>query len=191
MIDRNNKKRFVFLSLKNRKGNIDRRRNMTKKWDGAEFFRLMAANEQAVGDWYRTLANDAKFGGKFFEKMAKDEDRHYQIYTALLKKYEGTQALTVEVSEDHEAYLNALMKDHIESDADNLKAKAAKASTKDDIYAIAEQVERDSVLFVEELIELYPDLKEEDFKVVLQEEKNHLAMVLTRRMDSQLNTLRL
>ena len=163
---------------------------MTKKWDGAEFFRLMAANEQAVGDWYRTLANDAKFGGKFFEKW-----RRMKIVTIrsirLFEKYEGTQALTVEVSEDHEAYLNALMKDHIESDADNLKEKAAKASTKDDIYAIAEQVERDSVLFVEELIELYPDLKEEDFKVVLQEEKNHLAMVLTRRMDSQLNTLRL
>ena len=61
---------------------------MTKKWDGAEFFSLMAANEQAVGDWYRTLANDANFGGKFFEKMAKDEDRNYQIYTALLKNYE-------------------------------------------------------------------------------------------------------
>ncbi|HQP47022.1 MAG TPA: hypothetical protein PKV59_09485, partial [Flexilinea sp.] len=63
--------------------------------------------------------------------------------------------------------------------------------SKEDIFDIAERIERDSVLFTQEMIDLFPDLDPADFKVVLQEEKKHLAMVLDKRMDSQLKSLRL
>lgn len=164
---------------------------MDKQWNGAAFFKMMAANEKAVAALYRQIADNAKFGGKFFENLAKDEDRHYDIYTALLRKFEGSKELTVEVSEEKEQYLNLLIENNMLKDAEKILKKAAKVTNKDEIYDLAERAERDSVLFVEELINLFPNLQPEDFRVVLQEEKNHLRQVLSQRMESQLRTLRL
>ncbi len=164
---------------------------MAKQWDGSEFFRMMADNEKAVAAMYRQLADDAKFGGKFFENLAKDEDRHFNIYTALLKKFEGSKGLTVEVADDREEYLDLLIKNNALRDTDKLLAKVAKITDKDEIFALAEGAERDAVLFVEELIDLFPMLQPEDFKIVLTEEKNHLRQVMTHRMESKLTSLRL
>ncbi len=164
---------------------------MSKEWDGEEFFKMMADNEKAVGAMYRRLAEDAKIGGKFFEKLASDEDRHYLIYTGLLKKFAGSKGLTVNVSDDHEQYLNLLVKNNMLRDPDKLVEKAANLKSKDEVFDLAERAERDAVLFVEELIRLYPGLQPEEFQAVLKEEKNHLFQVMSRRMESQMNTLRL
>ncbi len=164
---------------------------MGKQWDGVEFFKMMAANEKAVGALYRQLAGDAKFGGKFFENLAKDEDRHFTIYTALLKDAASSRNLMVEVTDDREQYLKLLIKNNMLQDADKLMEKVAKTTNKDEIYDVAERSERDSVLFVQELIDLYPELKPEDFRVVLREEKDHLRQVMNQRMESKMETLRL
>lgn len=164
---------------------------MGKRYDGTEFFEMMAANEKAVGALYRQFASDAKLGAKFFESLAKDEDRHYTIYTTLLTKYAESKGLTVEVTDDQADYLKLLIENNMLKDADQLRAKAAKFSEKEQVYDLAERSERDSVLFVQELIEMYPMLQAEDFKAILKEEKEHLRQVLSRRMESKLKTLRL
>lgn len=164
---------------------------MGKKYDGTEFFKMMADNEKAVGALYRQLAGDAKFGGKFFERLAKDEDRHYHLYTALLDKFAQGQGPAAEVSDAEGQYLDLLIKNNSLRDADELLQRVAKITDKDEIYEIAERAERDAVLFVTELIGLYPDLQPKEFQVVLQEEKDHLKQVLSRRMESKLTSLRL
>jgi hypothetical protein len=164
---------------------------MAKLWDGAEFFRMMVANEKAVGDWYRRLAEDAAIGGKFFENMAKDEDRYMKIYSALLERYEASGKFKVEVSDDHQEYLNVLLKDIVEHDNAKMLAKISKVKTKDDVFELAESLERDSVMMVNEIMDLYPDIAPDDMKIVLNEEKKHLQMVLTSRMQSQLTNLKM
>lgn len=164
---------------------------MGKQYDGTEFFEMMAANEKAVGALYRQFASDSKLGAKFFESLAKDEDRHYSIYTALLKKFADTKGLTVDVADDQEEYLKLLIGNNMLKDADKLREQAAKYTNKDQIYDLAERSERDSVLFVQELTALYPMLQPEDFSVILKEEKDHLRQVMSRRMESKLKTLRL
>jgi len=164
---------------------------MSQEWNGAEFMKMMVANEKAVSALYRQLEGDVKFGGQFFENLAKDEDRHFTIYTGILDKMAGGKDLTVEVPEEHAKYLDLLIENNMLKDADKLMEDAAKAFNKDEIYDIAERSERDSVLFVQELIDLYPKLQPEEFRVVLKEEKDHLRQVMDRRMESQLTTLRL
>ncbi len=164
---------------------------MSKQLDATEFFKMMAANEKAVAAFYRQVAGDAKAGAAFFEKLAKDEDRHFDIYTALLKKNEGTKGLSVEVSEDQAEYIKLLVENNMLKDADKLLQKAAKTTDRDEIFDLAERAERDSVLYVEELITLFPNMQTEDFKVVLKEEKDHLAQVLNRRMENKMTSLRL
>lgn len=164
---------------------------MGKEWDGTEFFKMMAANEKAVGALYRQLAGDARFGEKFFLNLARDEDRHFTLYTGFLKKFAGGKDLTVEVSEEDQKYLKLLIENNMLKDVNKLLEKAAKTTNKDEIYDLAERSERDSVLFVEELIGLFPQLQPEDFRLILKEEKDHLMQVMSRRMESQLSTLRL
>lgn len=164
---------------------------MSKQWDGTEFFKMMADNEKAVGTLYRQLAGDAKLGGQFFANLAKDEDRHYDIYTGLLHKYADSKGLTVELDDDRSEYMDLLIKNNALRDPDKLLALVAKLTTKDEVYDVAERAERDAVLFVEELIGLFPNLQPEDFRIVLKEEKDHLAKVIKHRMESQLTTLRL
>lgn len=164
---------------------------MGKQFNGVEFFKMMAANEKAVAALYRQFAGNAKLGGQFFEKLAKDEDRHYDIYTTLLNKHTNDKGLSVEVSEEEEKYLNLLIENNMLKNADEMLAKAAKMTEKDEFFDLAERAERDSVMFVEELIGLFPNLQPEDFRTVLKEEKDHLAQVLNRRMESKLTSLRL
>ncbi len=164
---------------------------MGKKYDGIEFFKMMAANEKAVAALYRQVAGNATLGGKFFESLAKDEDRHFDIYTALLKKHAASKDLTIDVTDEQEKYLTLLIENNMLKDPDQILKKAAKATDKDEIYDLAERAERDSVLFVEELISLYPTLQPADFKTVLKEEKDHLTQVLSRRMENKLTSIRL
>lgn len=164
---------------------------MNKLWDGAEFFRMMVANEKAVGDWYRKLAEDTRIGGKFFENMAQDEDRHGKIFAKLLERFQVSDRLKVEVDPEHQEYLDTLMKDVIENDNRRMVEKIAKIQTKDDVFALAESIERDSVMLVEEIRDLYPDVAAEEIAIVLKEEKKHLHMVMTRRMQSQMSNLKL
>jgi rubrerythrin len=164
---------------------------MSKKFDGTEFLKMMVANEKAVGALYRQIAGDTKLGAKFFESLAKDEDRHFEIYTALLKKHSGGNDLVVEVPDEQDKYLKLLVENNMLKDADKILHKAAKVTDKDEIYDLAERSERDSVLFVEELISLFPKLQPDDFKTVLKEEKDHLSQVLSRRSESKLTSLRL
>ncbi len=44
---------------------------MKKLWDGAEFFRMMIANERATSDFYRILAEDSTVGNEFLHKWRK------------------------------------------------------------------------------------------------------------------------
>jgi rubrerythrin len=164
---------------------------MGKPYDGTNFFTMMAANEKAVAALYRQFAGQVKTGGQFFEGLARDEDRHHTIYSALLTQYSGRKEMIAEVSEEQEEYLNLLIENNMLKDADKLLAKAATITDKDEFYELAERSERDSVLFVEELIDLFPQLQPKDFSVVLKEEKDHLRQVLSRRMESKMKTLRL
>ncbi|GAP21812.1 hypothetical protein [Leptolinea tardivitalis] len=164
---------------------------MRKHWDGADLIKMMISNEKAVASLYRRLAADSKIGGKFLEHLALDEDRHHDMYSQLLKKLEGTPELTVEISEEHEQYLKLLIERNMLKDTVHLMDEAKKITNKDDLFDLAERIERDSVLFVQELISLYPKLQPDEFKAVLREEKDHLRQVLNHRMESQLATLRL
>jgi hypothetical protein len=163
---------------------------MKKHWDGADLFKMMISNEGTVAALYRKLAADVKIGEKFLEHLAADEDRHQKMYQALLTKLQGSHDLTVEITEEHEQYLKLLIERNMLKDTVKLMEEAERLTSKDELYDLAERIERDSVLFVQELINLYPKLHAE-FRVALAEEKDHLRQVMAQRMESQLVTLRL
>lgn len=163
---------------------------MLRKWDGADLIKMMMSNEEAVASLYRQLAGNVHIGGKFLEYLAKDEDRHHEMYKDLLNRLQGTAALNVDITEEHEQYLKLLIERNMLNDTVKLMDEAENITAKDDLFDLAERIERDSILFVEELLNLYPKLSDV-LDPIINEERDHLSQILTQRMESQLVTLRL
>ena len=45
---------------------------------------------------------------------------------------------------------------------------------------LAEKMEKDGILFVHQLMSMYPDLADKELKIILREEKKHLQLVRDR-----------
>lgn len=157
---------------------------MTVQWDGEKLLKTIILNEQRVAEFYRNIAAKADKGELFFEKLAQDEERHEQIYTALVKQMEGKTVLNLEQEEAE--YMDLLLQFNITDSFDEILADSGKLLGRNQIYDLAERVERDAVFFVTELIRLYPDLAPEQMEIILREEKKHLAMILERQRDFNL-----
>jgi rubrerythrin len=128
---------------------------MSVKWDGAKLLKTIAENEAGATKFYRAIASEARFGEKFFENLAKDEERHEKIYNALLDKH--STSIDVEIDENEAEYMDLLIENNLVFD-DKLIEKAKKLFTKDQIFDLAEKAERDTVMYVIELQKLFPNL---------------------------------
>jgi len=58
-----------------------------------------------------------------------------------------------------------------------------------DALDLAEKMEKDGILFVYQMMQLYPDIAEKEMKAILREEKNHLQMVRDRKQFGPLRLL--
>ena len=155
---------------------------MTVKWNGTNLLKTIAENEAGATKLYRAIASEARIGEQFFEKLAQDEERHEKIYNALLAKF--SKNIDLELEKGDAEYIDLLVENNMLFD-EELIEKAKKLFTKDQIFDLAEKAERDAVLFVTELQNLYPDLAKDEIAIILKEEKGHLKKVLERRKESQ------
>lgn len=155
---------------------------MSVKWSGVNLLKAITENEAGATKFYREIAKEARIGEQFFEQLAQDEERHEKIYGALLKRYEKN--IEVELEESDAEYLDLLIESNSPFD-DDLIEEAKKMWDKRQIFEIAEQAERDAILFVSELIRLYPDMANQETAIILKEEKAHLKKVLERKRESQ------
>lgn len=155
---------------------------MTVKWNGVNLLKTIAENEKSATELYRAIANESRIGEKFFGQLADDEERHEQIYNALLKKFEKN--IEIEIEENEAEYVDLLIESNSLFD-EELIEQAKNIFTKSQIFDIAEKAERDAVLFVTELQRLYPDMAAEEISIILNEEKRHLKKVLERKRENQ------
>jgi rubrerythrin len=155
---------------------------MFVKWNGTKLLKTIAENEASAVKLYRAIAAEARIGEQFFEKLAKDEERHEKIYNALLVKFEKNAE--VDLDEEDAQYMDLLVANNVLFDEKLIK-EAKNIFTKSQIFELAEQSERDAVIFVTELQRLYPDLAKDEMAIILKEEKSHLKMILQRKTESQ------
>lgn len=155
---------------------------MSVKWNGTNLLKTIAENEKSATNLYRALASETRIGEVFFEQLANDEERHEQIYNALLKRFEKN--IEIEIEEGEAEFADLLIESNTLFD-EELVYKARKVFTKSQIFDLAEKAERDAILFVSELQKLYPDMATEEIAIILNEEKKHLKKVLERKKESQ------
>lgn len=157
---------------------------MSVTLDGKKFLELIAGNEHKVATLYRQIGNEAGIGKEFFEKMAKDEDKHEIIYRGLIERY--TKELALETDADRVQYVNLLIENDLLADVDSLLENAKKVNFKSQIFDICERIERDSVIYVSEFMDLYPEIAPAEMRVILGEERKHLMMILEKKADRAL-----
>lgn len=149
--------------------------------DGKKLIELFAGNERKVAELYRKIGDEAGVGKEFFEIMAKDEEKHAVIYNGILEKF--SNELSVAPDAERSEFVDLLIQNDMLSDVDDLLANARKVNFKSQIFDICERVERDTVMYVNEFIDLYPDIASDQMKVILKEEKKHLQKILTKKAD--------
>ncbi len=151
-----------------------------KNYNGKELLSLLVESEKKVAELYHDLSgkmSDPK-AKAVFEKLAKDEERHEEIYIALMNKFEGD--LSVEVDDEAHEFLESLVKfSYFRNDA------VKKRFVKEDALVVAEKIERDTLILVQELRSLYPNIAPDEIDVVMKEEKKHLNFVL-RTLENQM-----
>lgn len=121
-----------------------------------------------------------RFDGKrLFKTLVLNEAKVAEFYKTLASEMkEGT----LELDEEDAEYMNALIQNNMFEDAEDTVAKVRGKYAKDDALTIAEKIERDGLIFVSELMRLYPDVAPDEIKIVLTEERKHLKSVLQARM---------
>lgn len=156
---------------------------MSQRVDGKAILELLAKNEQEVAKVYRYLAEDAKFGDMFFEIMAKDEDRHHDVYLNLAKQADGGWV----VEKDDYDYFRLRLERSLLAKPEELVEKAKKIRDKMDVFELAERIERETVEIVRELQDIVPRFAPKELKLIEQQEKAHLKKVTERIRDNMLN----
>lgn len=154
---------------------------MSINLDGTRLIELFAGNERKVADLYRKIGEEAGIGKEFFELMAQDEDKHAVIYNGILEQF--STELAVAPSTERAEFVDLLVQNDMLADVDGLLENARKVNFKSQIFDICERVERDTVMYVNEFIELYPDVAPDQMKIILGEEKKHLQKILMKKAD--------
>lgn len=157
---------------------------MNKNYDAKRLIKTIVINEQKTAELYTTLKSQMKDekAKALFQKLSDDELRHEKIYSKLLEHLPNEGI--VSISEDDALYTDALIEANVFTND-----KVKKRFSKDDALMLAEKVERDGIMFIDQLISLYPDLAETELNIILKEEKSHLKFVLDKQYTSTVGLL--
>lgn len=152
-------------------------------YDGRKLIQAVIINEQAISKLYRELAQESDGTAKrLFEKLSADEDRHESMYKAILDNVPNDGI--VKLNEEDKDFLEILIRNH-KLTHENMK----KAKNKEEALLMAEKIERESMILVSELMNLYSEFEEKNLKLILNEEKKHLQYVLDAKFNANLHLL--
>lgn len=144
-------------------------------FDGKQILSTFVKMEEGVTKYYAELADNApdEKSKALFTRLSLEEENHRKMYEALLEKHHGD--LDREFSEEEIEYTKSLIDVNITG-----KHSFDKDMKLKDSLELAEKMEKDGILFVHQMMSMYPDIAEKEMKVILKEEKRHLQMVRER-----------
>lgn len=150
----------------------------TKVFDVADLMDKLAKQEADGYTFYETVAAsvEGEKVKKVFMKLAKDERKHEAFYKKQMKKYTGKK---YEIDSKEASFIKVLLMQPspIATAAKDVIGKPQ--WSRDQALAIAEKLERDTILFLSHIISLNADFaNEKAFTSALKEEKEHLKAIL-------------
>lgn len=156
---------------------------MTAIWNGNVLLDTIIQNEEKSVELYQYIASTLKDEDQkeLFISLSNDEERHAKIYNAIKKKF--IENSEINIAEEDRAYLELMILNNIFSNGKDHMTEIKKLLETMDPYDLAEKLERDAILYVLELQELYPNLAPDEISIILKEERKHLRLVFTKKLD--------
>jgi len=144
-------------------------------FDGKQILSTFVKMEQSIAKYYTELADNApdEKSKALFLRLSLEEVNHQKMYGTLLEKHQGD--LEREFSEEEIEYTKSLIEVNLTG-----KHSFDKDAKLKDSLELAEKMEKDGILFVHQMMSMYPDIAEKEMKIILKEEKKHLQMVRER-----------
>lgn len=157
---------------------------MTVIWDGKVLLETIIMNEEKSAQIYTYISDnlEAKEEKELFISLSADEDRHAKIYEALRRQF--SKKSEVEISQEDADYIELVISNNIFSQDGDYREEVRRFLEKTDIFTLAEKMERDAIIYILELQDLYPNLAREELDTILKEERKHLRLVFTKKIDN-------
>lgn len=147
-------------------------------FSGIDLLETIIRNENIASDIY-TIIGEKIEDEKIKEEilgLSKDEERHRKIYTAILEKFKKKE--NISISDENQSYIDIILRENLFSNKNLDRLELEKMISKYGIWEITERIERDAIFYILELQEFFPDLVTDEIKVILREERKHLAKVI-------------
>jgi len=160
-------------------------------FDVSKVMGLLAGMEAEGYTFYEEAAQaiDEESTKNLFLKLAKDERKHEAFYLKQLEQYKDK---TYEIDEEDADFLNMLLNQPSPLDIAKKAAQGKLVWNKLHALNMAERLERDTILFLQQIIASHKDFsKEKAFTDALKEEKHHLKLILQSTMDMVSSSLML
>lgn len=153
-------------------------------FNGKQILSTFVKMEEEVTKYYAGLAENApdEKSKALFVRMSQEEDKHNRMYNDLLEKHGGE--MNGEFTDEEVEYAKSLIEENITSKHDydkNMKYA--------DSLLVAEKMEKDGILFVHQMMSMYPEIAQKEMRIILNEEKKHLMMVRERMQFAPLRSL--
>jgi len=157
-----------------------------KQFNGMEILNLLVESEGKVAALYTDLSEKItnEKARNLFLKLAGDELNHQKMYEALMADLD--QDLTIDLEDEDYDYIDSMIRYNYFR-TESLRDK----DVKENALLVAEKVERDAVMLVHEVMELFPEVAPKEMKKILKEEKKHLKYVLQSQQDAMVKNLML
>jgi rubrerythrin len=149
-----------------------------------EIFEMAEQIERNGADFYREAARKTgdKATQKTFANLAAMEEGHLKIFQEMRKQLDASDKETTSFDPDGEAalYLQAMASSHgIEGKKDRLTKLSGNETTRE-IFEIAVNAEKNSIVFYTALKELVSATGREQVETIISEELGHLAVLKTQ-----------
>jgi rubrerythrin len=141
----------------------------------SEFVNTAVKDEEIGEAFYRALAGGVKESGikDALLRIADQEKYHASRFREMLKEVKGTK-VRQEYAGQYEAYLKTLLENRAFLDAGRAVETAKKLSVKDGLK-MAVNMERDTIIFYDEILKFVPKTNEKFVADIIGEEKGHLV----------------
>jgi len=144
----------------------------------SEMLKVAIADEEAGAKFYELLAGRVQ-NAKLKERLiaiANKEKVHEAFFKELLKTVKEPK-IKEEYKNQYEHYMRALLESRAFPDT-NAAVKRAGSAQPAECLDIAMRLEKDAILFYEELIKFIPNTHAHHINEVLDEERHHLTELL-------------
>jgi rubrerythrin len=128
---------------------------------------------------YRRMAQAAEKPEikRFFENLAGEESRHEELFSAMAKRVGQAELPAWSTMEEYSAYLGALLDSHALFSPSFAARMAEKAGDLTESVHGAMSLEKDSMIFFQEMLQLIPGSEHSFILECIEEERRHLRQL--------------